>query len=74
MRPRSLAWLVLSAAFSAAQEPPPPAPVFPAAVEQVVVDAVVLDGQGAAVAGLSRDDFLVTATIATEYRVEPVPP
>ena len=34
-------------------------PLFPASVEQVVVDAVVLDEQGAGVTGLSRDDFLL---------------
>src|SRR5262245_478902 len=35
-------------------------PTFPAAVELVTVGAVVLDGDGNPVAGLSRDDFVVT--------------
>jgi VWFA-related protein len=35
-------------------------PTFPAAVELVTVDAVVLDRDGNPVAGLSRDDFVVT--------------
>jgi VWFA-related protein len=34
-------------------------PRFPAGVELVVVDAVVVDGEGRPVAGLSRDDFRV---------------
>jgi VWFA-related protein len=54
-----VSWLVLAAGLSAAQEPPAP-PLFPAVVEQVVVDTVVLDERGAAVTGLSRDDFLLT--------------
>ncbi len=58
MGPRDVSWLVLIAALSPAQEPPSP-PSFPASVEQVVVDAVVLDETGGAVTGLSRDDFLV---------------
>jgi hypothetical protein len=53
-----VSWLVLAAGLSAGQEPPAP-PRFPAAVEQVVVDAVVLDERGAAVTALSRDDFLL---------------
>jgi VWFA-related protein len=56
--PRDLSLLALIAALSPGQEPPAP-PSFPASVEQVVVDAVVLDETGAAVTGLSRDDFLV---------------
>ncbi len=58
MGPGGVSWLVLAAGLSAAQGPPAP-PLFPAAVEQVVVDAVVLDERGAAVTGLSRDDFLL---------------
>jgi VWFA-related protein len=36
-----------------------PAPSFPAQVELVVVDAVVVDKQGQPVVGLRRDDFVV---------------
>ena len=35
-------------------------PTFPAAVELVTVDAVVLDRDGNAVAGLAREDFVVS--------------
>jgi VWFA-related protein len=35
-------------------------PTFPAAVEMVTVDAVVLDREGNAVAGLTREDFVVS--------------
>jgi VWFA-related protein len=52
-------WLFLAAGLAAAQETVAPPPRFPAAVEQVVVDVVVLDGRGAAVSGLTRDDFLL---------------
>jgi VWFA-related protein len=38
----------------------PTVPSFPAGVEVVTVDAVVLDGDGEPVAGLTRDDFVVT--------------
>ncbi len=37
-----------------------PVPTFPAAVELVTVDAVVLDDKGNPVPGLTRDDFVVT--------------
>jgi len=46
----------------AGERPPRPggqAPRFPAGVELVVVDAVVVDEAGRPVAGLSRDDFRV---------------
>jgi VWFA-related protein len=77
--PRDVSWLVPVAALWAAQQPPAP-PQFPASVEQVVVDAVVLDGNGAPVSGLSRDDFLVAedgkpqavaSFEAVEVRAEP---
>ena len=38
----------------------PSVPTFPAAVALVTVDAVVLDEKGQPVAGLTRDDFVVT--------------
>jgi VWFA-related protein len=41
-----------------AQSPPPAS--FPSAVELITVDAVVLDGEGRPVPGLTRDDFVVT--------------
>ena len=41
-------------------ESPPSPPTFPAAVELVTVDAVVLDGKGRPVPGLAQDDFVVT--------------
>jgi VWFA-related protein len=77
--PRGVSWLVPVAALWAAQEPPAP-PQFPASVEQVVVDAVVLDGNGAPVSSLARDDFLVAedgkpqavaSFEAVEVRAEP---
>ena len=78
MRPRDAPWLVLAAGLSAAQEPSAP-PSFPAAVEQVVVDAVVLDERGSAVTGLSRDDFLLTEdgtpqALVTFEAIEALPP
>jgi VWFA-related protein len=54
-----LPWLFLAAGLASAQETVAPPPRFPAAVEQVVVDAVVLDERRAAVTGLSQDDFLL---------------
>ncbi|HEY8151863.1 MAG TPA: VWA domain-containing protein, partial [Vicinamibacteria bacterium] len=45
-----------------AQTPAPqssPGVVFPAAVQQVNVDVVVLDAQGEPVEGLKREDFVV---------------
>jgi VWFA-related protein len=59
-----------------------PTPTFPAEVEQVVVDAVVTDGKGDPVGGLTREDLIVTEdgerqTIesfeAIELPAEPVP-
>jgi hypothetical protein len=50
---------VLAGSFSPAQEKPPQAPVFPATVELITVDAVVLDERGQPVAGLTKDDFVV---------------
>jgi VWFA-related protein len=47
---------------------PQPLPVFPGGVEQVVVDVVVLDGQGRAVTGLTQDDF----TLSEEGAARPV--
>ena len=52
--------------------PPSPAPqrlpVFPGGVEQVVVDVVVLDGDGRAVTGLVQEDF----TLSEEKAERPV--
>jgi VWFA-related protein len=39
---------------------PQTGPTFPSAVELITVDAVVLDGEGAPVRGLTRDDFVVS--------------
>jgi VWFA-related protein len=51
----------LSFAQTAPPAPHPPAqPAFPAQVEIVNVDAVVVDKKGEAVAGFSKGDFLVT--------------
>lgn len=38
---------------------PPTVPTFSSTVELITVDAVVVDGQGHPVAGLTRDDFVV---------------
>jgi VWFA-related protein len=60
--PRALLILAVVAAgrAAAAQPPPPsPAPAFPAQVELVTVDAVVVDGKGRAVPGFTRADFTV---------------
>ena len=51
---------LLAADRTPGQEKPPSPPTFPAAVELVTVDAVVVDGQGRPVPGLSRDDFAVS--------------
>ncbi len=61
-------WLVLAAGLAAAQETVAP-PRFPVAVDQVVVDVVVLDERGAHVAGLSRGDFLLQEDGATQELV-----
>jgi VWFA-related protein len=42
-----------------AQTPPSQAPRFPAAVEEVLIDVVVVDRDDAPVGGLTRDDFAV---------------
>ncbi len=68
------------AGTSTAQDRGDPAPSFPAAVGQVVVDVVVLDRGGRAVSGLSRDDFEIEdegaqqAITAFEPVVSPSPP
>ncbi|HEY2944574.1 MAG TPA: VWA domain-containing protein [Vicinamibacteria bacterium] len=49
---------LLGLAGTLALQPSPP--TFPAAVELVTVDAVVLDREGRPVPGLARDDFVVT--------------
>jgi VWFA-related protein len=70
-------------------EPPVPGgeagqapPAFPAGVEQVIVDAVVVDDQGKPIRGLTKDDLIVTEdgvpqTIvsfdAVELPAKPVP-
>jgi VWFA-related protein len=63
MRASLVAYAVTAAtaAASPARSQPPPgqAPRFPAAVEEVLVDVVVVDGDGAPVGGLTRDDFIV---------------
>ena len=66
--------LVLLAAVGAgalAQDPKPqasPDVVFPAGVEQVTVDVLVLDGRGQPVEGLKREDF----TVKEDGRVQSV--
>ena len=42
-----------------AQAPEQTAPAFPARVELVTVDAVVVDGKGRAVPGFEKSDFVV---------------
>jgi VWFA-related protein len=62
--------VLMGASFTRAQETPPAVPAFPAVVELITVDAVVLDRDGRPVPGLTRDDFAVSEdgkpqTIAT---------
>jgi VWFA-related protein len=52
---RIVALTAAGAALAAAQEPP----VFPTAVEQVLVEAVVLDGRGRPVLDLAQGDFVL---------------
>jgi VWFA-related protein len=52
--------LALAAAAPTSPQDPSSPPSFPAAVELVTVDAVVLDRQGQPVPGLTRDDFVVS--------------
>jgi VWFA-related protein len=58
---RCLSLLLASAAATAQAQAPQPSPdvVFPADVEQVTVDVLVLDQQGKPVQGLKREDFTV---------------
>ena len=51
---------VMGASFTRAQETPPAVPAFPAVVELITVDAVVLDRDGRPVPGLTREDFAVS--------------
>src|SRR5690349_13927590 len=50
--------VLMSLASAWAGEPSPPAP-FPAEVEVIMVDAVVVDDDGWPVHGLTRDDFVL---------------
>jgi VWFA-related protein len=78
---KALALIVAGPTLSTAQAPGPPAPAFPARVEMVTVDAVVVDARGRAVPGFSRGDFVVLEdgqrqTVASFQAVElpPLPP
>ncbi|HXB55935.1 MAG TPA: VWA domain-containing protein [Vicinamibacteria bacterium] len=51
---------LLGADRTPGQENPPSPPTFPAAVELVTVDAVVVDREGRPVPGLTRDDFVIS--------------
>jgi VWFA-related protein len=55
----AVASLTLGTADAQPTTPASPAPRFPAGVELVVVDAVVVDEGGRPMAGLSGDDFIV---------------
>jgi VWFA-related protein len=58
---RAVVWLAGALAASAsAVAQGPVSDVFPAGVEQVTVDVVVVDRKGQPVSGLTRDDFTVT--------------
>ncbi|PYQ42173.1 MAG: hypothetical protein DMF77_13780, partial [Acidobacteria bacterium] len=53
-------WVFLACALGAATAAPAqPPPTFPTKVELVTVDVVVVDDKGAAVPGLTRDDFVI---------------
>lgn len=58
-RSGALAALCAAAAVGAAQEPASPRDVFPAGVEQVTVDVVVVDREGNPVKGLVAAAFTV---------------
>ena len=89
MRTLALVTLVLAGAAGAQDKPqaakpedatkaPEPTPVFPAQVEQVIVDLVVMDKKGGAVSDLTQADITVTedgtpVTIASFERVEVKP-
>src|SRR5262249_37539775 len=51
--------LLLIPITTRSQEKPEEPPRFPATVELVTVDAVVVDAKGKAVSGLTKDDFTV---------------
>ena len=51
------AWVLHASAVASAQAPGPP--TFPSEVELITVDAVVVDGKGQPVTGLTKDDFVV---------------
>jgi VWFA-related protein len=55
----AVASLTLGTVDAQPTRPAGPAPRFPAGVELVLVDAVVVDEAGRPVAGLSREDFIV---------------
>jgi VWFA-related protein len=57
VRSGTLVALLASATLAGSQEPAQPPSVFPAGVEQVTVDVVVVDREGAPVKGLARSDF-----------------
>ena len=50
-------WAFLST--SAQAEPPQVPPTFPSEVEMITIDAVVVDGDGRPVPGLTREDFVI---------------
>ena len=52
--------LALAQDAGAPPDPQAPPPTFPADIEQVIVDLVVVDGKGQPVRGLTRDDLIVS--------------
>jgi VWFA-related protein len=60
MSPLGRPWVAVAALLlGPTQDTPPPETRFPAQVEQVTVDVVVVDRRGQPVTGLLRDDFTV---------------
>ena len=60
MRLGVLMAVLMGASFTRGQETPPAVPAFPAVVELITVDAVVVDRDGRPVSGLTREDFAVS--------------
>ena len=70
--PVAMAGMPMAGAGEAAAEQAPPPLTFTTGVEQVIVDLVVTDKKGNPVAGITRDDLVITPITATPTMARPV--